>query len=180
MKVLNLLYSLLPFHNYYVKKVKKIRTEISNNIYPPTFGCKKWRKRNRNCYAYSLDINISDPRKKIFIPGCISDEKVETEIYSTTELISRLKADLDFLGISYRENTHEIYKGEWRIAIYFMPEPHDLPIDFHISRQDFDGIWSEKPSWKAKVAQTENKSDFPLDLSKYGLRLESVLILSKT
>ena len=92
-----------------------------------------------------------------------------------------MKKDLEFLGISFREDKHETHlkPGEWRIAIYYRPTPHDWPIGFHLSRQDIDGIWSEKLSWKGKIQRIGEKSDKPHDLSKYDLYLESTLILSK-
>ncbi len=67
----------------------------------------------------------------------------------------------------------------WRIAIYYIPAVHDCSIEFHIARQDEDGCWSEKPSWKAKISRFAEKTDTPPDLSKYGLKLENILILSK-
>ena len=83
----------------------------------------------------------------MWLPGCISDENLDKNIWSTPDLIERLKKDLDFLGISYRDNSNNLLEGEWRIAIYYEPAMHDFPIGFHISRQDIDGIWSEKPSY---------------------------------
>ncbi len=92
----------------------------------------------------------------MWLPGCISDENLDKNIWSTPDLIERLKKDLDFLGISYRDNSNNLLEGEWRIAIYYEPATHDFPIGFHISRQDIDGIWSEKPSWEGKIKKEVN------------------------
>lgn len=86
---------------------------------------------------------------------------------------------LDFLGISYRDNSNNLLEGEWRIAIYYEPTTHDFPIGFHISRQDIDGIWSEKPSWEGKIKKIGDKSNIPPNLEKSRLYLKNVLILSK-
>ena len=56
---------------------------------------------------------------------------------------------------------------------------HDFPIDFHISRQDIDGIWSEKPSWEGKIEKIGDKSNIPPNLEKSHLYLKNILILSK-
>lgn len=163
--------------SYYSRKLENIRKALKTNIYPSKFNKKRWKYVKTNCYAYALDLLINDRKKEIFIPGCISDENAEKVVW--TDVTGEVKKDLDFLGISYRENDEALYKGEWRIAIYYIPTPHDWPIGFHIVRQDEDGYWSEKPSWKAKVTRFKKKTDTPPDLSKYGPKLESVLILSK-
>lgn len=162
---------------YYSQKLEKIRNVLQTNMYPPKFNKKRWKYVKANCYAYALDLPISDWKKSIFIPGCIGEENAEKEIW--TEVTDKIKKDLNFLGISYREDDGVLYKGEWRIAIYYIPTPYDWPIGFHIARQDGDGCWSEKPSWKAKVRRFKKKTDTPPDLSKYGPKLESILILSK-
>lgn len=165
--------------SYYSKKVQKIREILETNIYPTEYTPERWRWCKANCYAYALDIPVSDEKQLIWIPGCISNEKEEPYIFG--EITERLKKDLEFLGISCRKDNGEsnLYEGEWRIAIYYRPTPHDWPIGFHISRQDIDEIWSEKPSWKGNVQRIGKKSDSPYDLSKHNLYLENVLILSK-
>ena len=164
-------------HKYYSMKVKEIKEILSQNEYPPVFQKKKWKRLKVNCYAYALDINVSDPKEQIWCPGCICDKNADKNI--RTDVTNRVKRDLEFLEISYRKNTKELKEGEWRIAIYFQPAFHDCSIGFHISRQDKDGIWSEKPSWTASIRKIGKKSNIPPDLSKYNIRLENVLILSK-
>lgn len=165
--------------SYYSEKVQKIREILESNTYPTKYMPRKWKWLKVNCYSYALNIPVSDEKQLIWIPGCISDEKEKPHIFSG--ITERLKKDLDFLGISYREDSGEatLNEGEWRIAIYKGPTLHDWPIEFHISRQDEDGIWSEKPSWNGKVQRIGKKSNKPHDLSKHNLYLETVLILSK-
>lgn len=163
--------------SYYSQTLENIRKVLRTNMYPPRFNKKRWKYVKVNCYAYALDLPINDRKKLIFIPGCICDENAEKAVY--TDVTGEVKKNLDFLGISYREDDGNLYKGEWRIAIYYIPTFHDLPIGFHIVRQDEDGCWSEKPSWKAKISRFDEKTDTPPELSKYGPKLESVLILSK-
>jgi len=163
--------------SYYSRKVKKIRDILKTNQYPPEFNPERWKFIKCNCYAYALDLPVNDIAKKIFIPGCIADKNLEKEIW--TGVSKRVEKDLDFLGISYREDDGKLYNGEYRIAIYYIPTPHDWPIGFHISRQDVNGEWSEKKSWKAKVQKIGEKGDKAPDISEYGPVLEKVLILSK-
>lgn len=165
--------------SYYLRKIKKIKNVLEKNTYPSIFNARRWKMIRVNCYSYSLDIPVSDMKKRIWIPGCICNEKAEAEIWKPTDLIERVKQDLEFLEISYRENTMVLKKGEWRIAIYVQRTPHDWPIGFHISRQDNDGIWSEKPSWTGKVEKIGDESVSPPNLEKHKLHLEDILILSK-
>lgn len=165
---------------YYEKIITKIKNVMNVNVYPPKFNKKRWKSiKHVNCYAYALDLPVRDRKTRIFIPGCISNPDVETAIFNPNELITRLKKDLDFLGLSYREDNGELKKGEWRIAFYSFPSFHDYPINFHFVRQDEDGCWSEKKSWKDMVSKEREKSDLPPDLSEYDGKLIGVLILSK-
>ncbi len=166
-------------HSYYVRKIEEIKKVLKNNKYPCHFDKIKFRGKKLNCYAYALDINVSDSKELLWLPGCISDENLDKNIWSTPDLIERLKKDLDFLGISYRDNSNNLLEGEWRIAIYYEPATYDFPIGFHISRQDIDGIWSEKPSWEGKIKKIGDKSNIPPNLEKSHLYLKNVLILSK-
>ena len=162
---------------YYAKKLKEIRENLETNTFPPFYDLYKWKGKKLNCYAYALDINVSDFWKKIWFPGQICNPSYDYALMS--DVSGHVKKDLDFLGISYRENSERLNPGEWRIAIYDAPTPHDYPIEFHISRQDNNGIWSEKPSWKSKIENFAIPSNTPPDLSAYNLHLEEVLILSK-
>lgn len=160
-----------------LRTVNKIKKILEETVYPPSYTPKKWKRKKVNCYAYALDIPVNDIGKNIWIPGCISGKNTEKVIWNyITEYV---KKDLDFLGIKYRENDENLRKGEYRIAIYFRPSIHVCPLGFHLSRQDDDGIWSEKPSWDGKVHKIGEKSDTPPDLSEYDLYLENILILSK-
>lgn len=165
--------------SYYSRKINKIQQCLARNMNPPKFEPNKWKRVKINCYGYALDIPISDWKEEIWFPGCICSEKTDADIWSSEELIERVKRDLNFLGISYRENEGELKEGEYRLAIYQLPSYHDCPIDFHFSRQDLDGVWSEKASWNAKIKREEEKSDIPPDLEKYGPILVGILIISK-
>lgn len=145
--------------SYYEKIVQQIKDKVSENSYPPTFERKLLDLSVRNCYAYALDLDISDPQKRVFFPGCISSEEEKLDIFSGLDLLERLKKDLTFLGFSFRTNDQNLKEGEYRIAIYGLPTLHDMPIGFHISRQDKDGYWSEKRNWKSKPEKLDY-SDF--------------------
>ena len=165
---------------YYERMTTKIKNVIKTNVYPPKFNKKRWKGvKHTNCYAYALDLPVRDTKMRIFIPGCISSPYVKSAIFNPNELITRLKKDLDFLGLAYRKDNGKLKEGEWRIAFYYFPTLYDLPIDFHFVRQDEDGYWSEKNSWKAMVSNENEKSDSPPDLSEYDLKFMGVLILSK-
>ena len=165
---------------YYERMTAKIKNVIKTNVYPPKFNKKRWRLiKQVNCYAYALDLPVRDRKMEIFIPGCISNPDVIPAIFNSNELITRLKKDLDFLGLSYREDNGKLKKGEWRIAFYYFPSFLDMPIGFHFVRQDEDGCWSQKKNWKANISKEKEKSDSPPDLSEYDGKLRGVLILSK-
>ena len=165
--------------SYYAKKIKEIKQQVEKNIYPPNFSKEKNLLCHRNCYAYALNLIVSDPREKIFFPGCISNKEEEGAIFSSYELLERLKKDLKFLGFTYRGENGTLAEGEYRIAVYYIPTYHDWPIGFHISRQDKTGEWSEKPSWKKGIQKIGKKGDLPPDISEKGPRLLEVLILKK-
>ena len=145
--------------SYYERIVQQIKNKVSANSYPPVFERKFLDFSVRNCYAYALDLDVSDPEKKVFVPGCISSENEQPHIFSGLDLAERLKKDLTFLGFTFRPNEQNLQEGEYRIAIYGLPTFHDMPIGFHFSRQDEDGYWSEKRSWKAKPEKLDY-SDF--------------------
>ena len=136
--------------SYHSLIVKQIKDKVSENSYPPTFKRKLLDLAVRNCYAYALDLDISDPKERVLLPGCISSEEEKQDIFDESDLIKRLKKDLEFLGFTFRQNDEHLNDGEYRIAIYGLPTFHDMPIGFHISRQDKDGYWSEKRNWGAK------------------------------
>ena len=164
------------------KKIYRIREIIKQNTYPPSppeSDINKWEKvmTTTNCYAYALDVPIEDQNQDIWIPGCPRFSSGDVHIYSG--VTKKIEQDLQFLGVSYREDNGILEEGEYRIAIYFRSTPHDWPIGFHVSRQDNTGRWSEKKSWDAVPSCIRDISDKPPDLSEHGFVLESVLILSK-
>ncbi|MBR3132967.1 MAG: hypothetical protein IKG42_02660 [Clostridia bacterium] len=135
--------------SYYADLVQQIKDKVAKNSYPPVFTKKNFNFSKRNCYAYALDLNVHDPKKRVLYPGCISSEKEDIDIYSVSGLLKRLQKDLKFLGFTFRPNNKKLEENEYRIAIYAFPSLHDTPIDFHFARQDKDGYWSEKPSWNS-------------------------------
>lgn len=136
--------------SYYSDVVQRVKDAVAKNSYPPIFQSKIINLSIRNCYAYALNLEVSDLNKRVFIPGCISSENEKMNIFDGSKLVERLKKDLQFLGFAYRPNDKELKNGEYHIAIYALPSYHDMPIGFHVSRQDKDGYWSEKRNWKAK------------------------------
>ena len=169
--------------SYFSKKTKLIRKELKRGRKTPKFEPEKWEGMyTTNCYAYALDLPISDPKTLVFIPGNIGNESSEREnrnIWTSTDLVEGVKRDLDFLGISYREDDISLKKGEYRIAIYVIPTVCSLPIGFHFVRQDETGEWSHKPSWKSEVKNLGKAGNGPPDLSYGQAWLESVLIGKK-
>lgn len=164
--------------SYYERKIRKVINVVeSTRGFKPGFNPRKWKGKKLNCYAYALNIPITDERKEIFFPGCICDKNASKDMWTGNDIIEGIKKDLDFLKISYREDDGNIEKNEWKIAIYFVPSFHDMPIDFHVARLDDDGYWSEKTSWKGKVRRIGKKGNKAPDLSKYGPQLMKTLIL---
>ena len=137
--------------SYYFNLVQQIKNEVAKKSYPPIFKENIFNLFSvRNCYAYALDLNVHDPKKRVLFPGCISSEKESLDIYSESMLLKRLERDLEFLGFTFRSNDENLEENEYRIAIYAFPAFYDMPIGFHIARQDKDGYWSEKPNWKSR------------------------------
>ena len=167
------------YEEYHSRKIKQILDAIKGFSDPPIYNRKKWRGKRLNCYAYALDLDINDPKKSIWTPGQIASKNPKHQVY--TNVTAQVKKDLDALGISYRENSKVLNPGEWRIAIYYKPSFHDWPIGFHFARQDADGLWSEKIDWsrRAKLNRYVAVDEAP-NFRDYGLRLESILILSKS
>ena len=166
--------------SYYSETVKRIKDQVNKNKYPPEFikrikPCFDFR----NCYAYALNLNVNDIKKRIYFPGCISQKDENPYIFDSNSLVSRLKRDLEFLGFSYRENDEQLKEGEYRIAIYAFPSFHDMPIGFHISRQDMDGFWSEKPNWKDKPRMLKYSGVREPDIGKKTC-FKTVLIIKKS
>ena len=164
--------------SYYTEIIDRIKEQVDENEYPPIYVGRIVNVRYTNCYAYALNIRISDMLKKIYYPGCINMEGNDSYIYSSDDLMKGLKKDLDFLGFSYRANSENLEDGEYRIGIYAFPTFHDLPIGFHFSRQDKDGCWSEKPSWKSRPRKFNY---FGIDPPKLDAKIcfKDVLILKK-
>ena len=174
--------------NYYSTKIEYIRKELENKKSVPVYEPKKWKtffgtSVNTNCYAYVLDLIIPDHKKEIFIPGCISDSNAEKNLWSN--VTGHVKKDLDFLGITYREDdSSALQPDEYRIALYYIPTFHDLPIGFHMVRQDENGDWSEKTGWKGSVQKIGVHGDKPPIYSEevygpIGPKLDSVLIIKR-
>lgn len=162
------------------KDIEKVRKAQLTNLYPPMFDEERWKKSNGcNCYSYALDIPVKGRIKQIWIPGLLSDPKFDGRIWSAEELISNVKADLFNLGFSYRENDTILNDGEWRIAIYYIPTYHDMPIGFHFVRQDEDGSWSQKRFWNSRVEIIKEKDIVPPDLSEDRVMLCKTLIIGK-
>lgn len=174
--------------SYYTDKIECIRKELENKSSVPTYEPKKWKavfgkNINTNCYAYVLDLAIPDPKQEIFIPGCISDYSSEKVVWDN--ITGNVKKDFDFLGIQYREDDSSALKpGEYRIALYYIPTFHDMPLDFHMARQDENGEWSEKTGWNGTVQKIGVKGDKPpvYPCEKYGPfgpKLDGVLVIKR-
>ena len=162
------------------RKVAKVQKVVDKNQYPPTFNPKKWeKKRGYNCYAYALDVPVKDVFNKFWLPGVLSGISHSGKFFSVPTLVEHIKADIKTLGFSCREDDGILHKGEYKIAIYHIPSYYDIPIQFHMVRQDEDGRWSEKPSRNSEVMRFKGKSATPPDLSKYDAYLCEILIIKK-
>lgn len=165
--------------SYYSGLIQEIKRQVIVNNYPPVFEERIFSFTTRNCYAYALDLNVNDPKRRVFYPGCISSEKEELDIYNESDLLERLKKDLTFLGFSFRSNDKNLKENEYRIAIYAFPSIYDMPIGFHIARQDKDGYWSEKPNWNLKPRKLNYCGIEPPELINAEPFKKDVLIIKK-
>lgn len=141
--------------DYYNKKIAEIKQKLQTKTKVPVFNPDNWVINSSplytNCYAYCLDLDVEDPETTIFIPGSISNKNASKNILTISTLIKNLKNDLEFLGISYRDNKGLLNSGEYRIGIFTGYIYPDHPISFHFVRQDSDGKWSEKFGWNGPV-----------------------------
>ena len=51
------------------------------------------KESSHSYYVRKLDINVSDSKELLWLPGCISDENLDKNIWSTPDLIERLKKE---------------------------------------------------------------------------------------
>ena len=166
--------------SYYEKLVQQIKDEIIKNEYPPVFKEQVFNFLKRNCYAYALDLNVHDSKKRVLYPGCISNQEENPDIYSGAMLLERLKRDLEFLGFTFRFNDKNLKDNEYRIAIYAFPSLcYDMPIGFHMARQDKDGYWSEKPNWNSEPRKLNYCGIEPPKLINAEPFQKDVLIIKK-
>ena len=164
--------------SYEEKFRQKVKESIINTDYPPSYGDKNWNFCILNCYAYALNVNISDPKRCMWVPGVISGKR--TDLRFTENTYEWTLCDLDYLGFTYREDDGSpLNPGEYRIAFYYMYNFFVFPIGFHFIRQDSNGEWSEKPSWKDKVHKMNCFGNIPPDLEESNLFLEKVLVIAK-
>lgn len=165
--------------SYYLKKLNAIRDCLNQNKYPPVVDEKKWKvSRWANCYAYCLDIPISYFMKRIWEPGRIRRKSgYKKPIDSSMDLLNRVYSDLEFLNISYRENSEELREGEYRIAVYLKPTTYDGPKHFHFSRQDKDGNWSDRQS--CRINRIIGNGINAPSMEEYRISLVKTLILRK-
>lgn len=164
--------------SYYSKKINAIKEYLDKNIYPPVYDKDKWKSiYYTNCYAYSLDIPVSDIRKQIWLPGCLKEEnKYYKPIYSSRDLLERVYADLEFLGFSYRDDTPEINSDEYRIEIYCFRECYGYPLTFHFTRQDANGVWTQKLGWNKKIYEMDRELE---SMERYNNIKVKTLVLKK-
>jgi hypothetical protein len=152
--------------SYYTKKLKAINDCLKESVYPIVFDKKRWKKIVGSCYPYLLDIPVSDPKKRIWYPGCLSDESVykDPNIYSQQELEERLYNDLDAMNFSYRKDSSRLRDGEYRGFIYLLPPKRfAYPKGFHFIREDNDGTLSNKPGWKKEPCIVDPNSSIMKD-----------------
>lgn len=167
--------------SYYSKKIKLLQKKARTLKYPLVYEPKRWRFVNAGSYAYALDLDISDPKQKVLIPGYISSEflsRHDRPILSANELMRRIKKDLKFLEIYYREEDDMIWDDEYRIAIYYKYIAIKRCIEYRVIRQDHNGKWSEKQSWKGQKPIIVGEGDYEApDFSEEGFKLAEVLVL---
>jgi len=83
--------------SYYTQKLKEIRQTLQELHSVPVFEPIKWKRMNSpiytNCYAYCLNLDVTDPETIIFVPGCISNEHAKTNIMNLSDLINNTNFD---------------------------------------------------------------------------------------
>lgn len=166
--------------SYYSRKIQLVKKKVRTIKYPLVYEPKKWRFIHAGGYAYALDLDINDPKERILFPGYISNSILShhrKSVFNENELLRRIKQDLKFLDIYYRQNDSVIWDDEYRIAIYYKYSYSINLFEYRILRQDEDLSWSEKLSWKGNVRQIKERGCEPPDLFDEGFNLLEVMIL---
>lgn len=132
--------------------------------------------RRTNCYAYAFRLDMPEYFDKQFISllghyfyfnvGCFSGNDLpETK----DGLLECLYADLDILGIDYKEGKCDT-DHTYNVAVF--KEDVDIRPDFHFSRQNTNMMWSCKNGYTRRV----DKSNKPISL---GYKLVKVLNINR-
>lgn len=173
----------MPGYVRYRKQLQSLAKRIiTGTQFPPSIEAAKFMSEHMNCYAFALNLPLEDPEQEFFIPGCISDYHMESEIWNTGTIVKRIIKDLHCLGLRYREvnqNSNgkvDLEDGEYAIAIYGeISTFHDCTFDFHIIRSDSYGLWQAKNGRKLGF---KVYSRVP-DLTEYNMKLLGILAIRK-
>lgn len=130
------------------KDFMRIKQIVNNNKFPFDYVPNKWKNVicDTNCYAYAL--NSLYPEKSssntLYYVGAFSGYKFN-QYCTSEELLERLFADFDFLGLKIGESTFDavIPKDSYKICFLSSED------DFHFFRYDKQGFWSHKSGWSS-------------------------------
>ena len=96
----------MPGYVGYRKQLQSMaRGIIKGTQFPPPIEAAKFTSEHMNCYAFALNLPLEDPEQEFFIPGCISDYHMESEIWNPDKIVQRVIKDLHCLGLRYRESS---------------------------------------------------------------------------
>ena len=108
--------------SYYSDLIEQIKDEVKKNTYPPVFEKKIFDFSVRNCYAYALNLNVSDRMQRVLYPGCISSENEKPDIYSEKMLLERLEKVSEPLILKWIKKFGKIIKERLKEEINNIPD----------------------------------------------------------
>ncbi len=127
--------------------INQVKEVVGKQPIPPHYNLGEWTGKSFNCYAYAMRICM-DLDDYDISPGFISRGKENdyrnTKIYT----LEYFKEDCEILGLQLfpTELEEEIGENEYKIAVYV-----EEGLDFHFTRQDSNGNWSEKVGWWREI-----------------------------
>lgn len=109
--------------SYYFEKIAEIMQKMQSKKTAPVYEPDKWVVNDKplftNCYAYALDLDVSDPETTIFIPGSISNENACKQIY-TLDTFVKISSRIWISWVSHIVMIRELFNLE-NTELVFIP-----------------------------------------------------------
>lgn len=140
-----------------IKDYAKIRSSVEPPSIDPREEEKRWCYFDQaNCYLYAISLLYDTPKLD---PGEIAGLE-RKDYYSDEELVERVIADMNSMGLDFRESSLgefvEDWTCSWKIAILNC-ETNSANYDYHFLREDRNMVWSQKFSDTQHATEYDEK-----------------------